>query len=55
MIQRVQRLVDAPASPGLLMRGCLMMAAVALAAGPWLIALAPTWAARNGLCLPGTG
>ena len=49
--ERVARLMDPTGpSPSRARQGTAFTVAAALAAGPWLLALAPVWAAYSGLC-----
>ncbi len=53
-VERVQRLIQAAPVLPRLRRLAVLGAATLVLAGPWVIAIAPAWAARSGLCpVPG--
>lgn len=49
-VERVERLMSHTAGPTGLRRVAVLMTSLALLATPWVIAVAPAWAARSGLC-----
>lgn len=54
-LQRVQRLVAQVRRPSRVVAATVLATSFALVVAPWVIAVAPVWAARSGLCdLPGS-
>jgi Zn-dependent protease with chaperone function len=49
-VERVERLMARAAGPTGIRRLVVLTVSLALLASPWVIAVAPAWAARSGLC-----
>lgn len=49
-VERVQRLMRAAPAPRFVRRALATAVATAVLLSPWVIAIAPAWAARSGLC-----
>jgi len=48
--ERVMRLVRDPYSPGPWRQASVLIASAGLLLAPWVIAVLPAWAARDGFC-----
>lgn len=53
-VERVHRLMSSAPGPTGARRVLVLSASLILLASPWVIAIAPAWAARSGLCPPPT-